>query len=69
MRTRRGYYVAFEGSWEDPDKLGAIAGPFPTLKYAREWVEVLNIAIAVCGSEKQKRPLYLIRVKERATAA
>lgn len=60
-----GYFVAYEGSYEDPECKGALGGPYPTLQYARDWVHVLKVAREIMGPTGQKRPLYIIRARAR----
>lgn len=57
-----GFYVAFEGSYEDPQRVGALGGPYPTLQYAREWAALLKFVRERGLQRDPKRPLYIIRV-------
>lgn len=63
-----GFYVAFEGSYEDPQRRGALAGPYPTLKYARDWAALLKDVRRWGLQRDPKRPLYIIRVKLKPRA-
>lgn len=58
-----GFFVAFEGSYEDPERQGGLSGPYPTHEAARDWVDILQYVRDNDLQDNPKRPLFIIRAR------
>jgi hypothetical protein len=63
--SRIGYFVAYRGSYEDPERKGGISGPYPSLRAARKWVSLLKDVRSWKLQDEPKQPLYIVRAIPR----